>query len=263
MDSISPRFYDPTRYAELFAAEDRHFWFRARNRAILALVASITADFPAGYRALEVGCGTGNTLRTLVQACPGGLVVGMDLFSEGLHHARMRTAFPLVQADMQAAPFRARFQLIGLFDVLEHLPDDERALADLHGLLRPGGALVMTVPAHPSLWSYHDDAAGHRRRYRSDALRAKLGAAGYEVEYLSEYMMSMLPLIWLRRLPTLLRRRALSPECVRSLRARELDTPGLVNALLSAVLGQEARAIARRWHLPVGSSIIAVARRGC
>ena len=260
-ESISPQFYDPARYADLFAAEDRHFWFRARNRAILALVQSITADFPEGYRVLEVGCGTGNTLRTLERASHGGIVVGMDLFAEGLRYARARTSCPLVQGSLQAAPFRVCFQLIALFDVLEHLPDDERVLADLYGLLQPGGALVVTVPAHPSLWSYHDEAAGHRRRYESDDLRAKLASAGYHVDYLTEYMLGMLPLIWLRRLPALMRRRPLSTQRVRSLRAQELNAPPLVNGILNFVLAQEARAIARRRRLPAGSSIIALARR--
>lgn len=260
MEASPAAFYNPARYAELFAAEDRHFWFRARNRAIRALLKPIIADLSDGYAVLEIGCGTGNTLRAFAEACTGGMVVGMDLFAEGLSYARMRVSCPLVQASIQAPPFRARFQLVGLFDVLEHLPDDKRVLRDIYNLLQPGGSLVLTLPAHPSLWSYHDEAAGHRRRYEAGDLCSKLNAVGYRIEYVTEYMMSMLPLIWLRRLPKL-RYSTMSAERVRELRAQELSVPPVINRILDVVLGLEAAIIARRWSLPIGGSIIALARR--
>src|SRR5690349_10563409 len=87
--------YEPAYFAQLFAIEDRHFWFRARNRVLGRLVAGLTRGLPPGYRVLEVGCGTGTVLHTLEQACPAGTVIGMDLFAEGLAFARRRTTCPL------------------------------------------------------------------------------------------------------------------------------------------------------------------------
>src|SRR5882672_9147751 len=127
--------YDPVFFAGLCAVEDRHFWFRARNQVISALTSQAVATLSPGYRVLEVGCGDGNVLRFLERACPTGEVVGMDLYSEGLKYARTRTSCHLVQGDASRSPFGKRFQVIGIFDVLEHLPDDERILRDIWELL--------------------------------------------------------------------------------------------------------------------------------
>lgn len=101
---IAHRSYDPAYFASLFAIEDQHFWFRARNRIISILVSQITAGLGSGYRILEVGCGTGNVLRLLEQICPRGVVMGVDLFAEGLHYARRRVSCPLVQGDIHMLP---------------------------------------------------------------------------------------------------------------------------------------------------------------
>jgi SAM-dependent methyltransferase len=252
--------YDPARFAPLFAVEDRHFWFRARNRVIAAVLEDVTADLGPALRVLEVGCGTGNTLRVLTAATPGATVVGMDLYREGLEYARQRAACPLVRGDMRAPPFGVRFDLIGLFDVLEHLPDDRQALADLRRMLKVGGALVLTVPAHAWLWSYHDLAAGHRRRYAPGDLRERLNSAGFETEYLTQYMTGMVPLIWLRRAALFLRKDPLPAAAVENLRARELRVPPALNRVMDVLLGPERHLISRRRVLPIGASIIALAR---
>lgn len=242
--------YDPSFFAPLSAVEDRHFWFRSRNRAIAAVIAPQLRELPSGYRVLEVGCGTGNVLRTLEQACRDGLVVGMDLFSEGLEHARLRSHCPLVQADLQAPPFRAGFDIIGLFDVLEHLADDAGALRGLRSMLQPGGRVVLTVPAHQWLWSYFDVLSCHQRRYSARQLRGALVSAGYAVEYLSPYMLSILPLMWLQR--------RLKPDP----RAEgDLQVRPMVNRVLSWLLSLELPALARHSRLPAGASLVAVARR--
>lgn len=255
--------YDPSYFAPLFAVEDRHFWFRARNRVIATLVSQVTADLPPGFRILEVGCGTGNTLRVLQQACPRSIVVGMDLFAEGLHYARQRTSCPLVQGDLHAPPFEAQFELIGLFDVLEHLPDDLQVLRDLRPLLAREGVLLLTVPAHQSLWSYFDQASRHCRRYEPVELESKLIRAGYQVEYITQYMASIFPLVWLeRRLASLVDQHlAGGAGRTHDLAARELRIMPVVNDLLALLLAQEARLIARRRRLPIGTSLLVIARQ--
>ena len=141
------RSYDPAFFQLLFEVEDRHFWFRSRNRIIAAWVKRLTSELTPGFRVLEIGCGTGNVLRVLDQVCPSGTVVGMDLFAEGLKYAQQRTSAALVQGDMHHPPFASQFDIIGLFDVLEHLPDDRQVLRDLKGMLRENGTLLLTVPA--------------------------------------------------------------------------------------------------------------------
>jgi len=247
--------YDPSYFAPLAAVEDRHFWFRARNRSIAALVTSLTSRLPDGYRVIEVGCGTGNVLGALDSVCGRGFVVGMDLFAEGLAFARRRTTRPLVRGDVSAPPFGSRFDLIGLFDVLEHLEDDRRVLRDLHAMLVPGGRLLLTVPAHPTLWSYFDEESGHRRRYRAVELRRKLAESGYQVDYCTPYMAAVLPLLWLgRRLTGWLNGRSNRERAARDLRV----TP-VLNELLDWLLAPEAPRIGRFQTLPFGASFLAVA----
>jgi SAM-dependent methyltransferase len=255
--------YDPAYFARLFEIEDRHFWFRARNRVITTFVRQITSRLAPGYRMLEVGCGTGNVLRFLPDACPDGTVIGMDLFAQGLHFARQRTGSPLVQGDIHANPFGEQFELIGLFDVLEHLPDDIQVLEDVHRLLAPGGVLLLTVPAHRSLWSYFDEASHHCRRYELRELQAKLKRTGYQVGYISEYMMSIFPLVWLgRRLAARGKsKRGSSAARTDDLAMDELRVRPLVNEVLAWVLALEARYLARRRRLPVGTSVVAIAHK--
>ena len=96
--------YDPDHFAALFAVEDRHFWFGARNLALTTVIQQLITRLPAGYRVLEIGCGTGNTLRVLKHACAAArVIVGLDLFEEGLVFARRRTQLPLVRARIEHA----------------------------------------------------------------------------------------------------------------------------------------------------------------
>src|SRR2546421_11627389 len=113
---------------QLFDAEDRHFWFRARNTVIGRVVGGLVQGLRPGYRVLEVGCGNGNVLRVLERVCADGEVVGMDLVEEKLTFARRRTRCTLRQGDLYRLPDEEPFDLIGMFDVLEHLPDDRGAL---------------------------------------------------------------------------------------------------------------------------------------
>jgi hypothetical protein len=147
-----------------------------------------------------------------------------------------------------------------MFDVLEHLPDDGGILRGLNRLLKPGGALLLTVPAHMSLWSYFDISSCHCRRYERAELASKLSETGFRVEYLTEFMISLFPLVWSgRRLKG--GKRPINRERADAKTANELKViPGL-NGLLKAVLSLEATAVTRRWRLPKGTSLLAIARK--
>ncbi len=256
--------YDPSHFSRLFAIEDRHFWFRTRKDIITTLASQITSGLPPGYRVLEVGCGTGNILRALEETCPCGFVVGMDLFAQGLRYARQRTSCPLVQGDMRMSPFGKQFDLIGLFDVLEHQADDQQMLRDVYTLLTLGGRLLLTVPAHPFLWSYFDKASKHCRRYKLSELERKLLGTGFQVEYLTQYMAVIFPLVWLWRwLAAVIDRRPAGDEArSHGLAGRELQIIPVINKMVGLLLAQEARLVARRFALPFGTSLLAIARKG-
>jgi SAM-dependent methyltransferase len=246
-------------------AEDRHFWFRGRRRVIATLATQLVKSLAPGYRVVELGAGNGGVLRTLQDVCSRGFVAGMDISLEGLRRARRRATCPLVCGDVRHSPFRRPFHLVGLFDVLEHLADDAGVLAGVYSMLEPGGALLLTVPAGRSLWSHADEAAGHYRRYEPGELVASLEAAGFVVEYATPFMAAVHPLMWLGRRLAGARARLSgagdSPAARLRMAASELRiVPGL-NALMTAALFAEAKLIARRRTLPIGTSLIAIARR--
>lgn len=254
--------YDPAVYEPLVKVEEHHFWFRARNRVIGALAAQVAEQLSPGYRVLEVGCGTGNVLRTLTDACPTGTVVGMDLFADGLRFARARLPNALlVRGDVLHPPFAERFEIVGMFDVLEHLEDDLGALRALRLLVADGGTLILTVPAGRALWSYFDEASRHVRRYEIEELADKLTRTGFEVEFLSPYMGILYPMLWLgRRLAGGDHQPGADPELTRRLFDRELHVNPVAGAALGVMLRLERPWLLRRRRLPIGSSLIAIAR---
>jgi len=255
---LSPGGYDPSFFARLAAVEDEHFWFRARNELILRTVAHLAASLPCHARIAEIGCGTGNVLRWLRQACPGCLVVGVDMCHEGLRYAKERTDCFLVQAEIRSLPFSHAFHLIGVFDVLEHVADDREALRRLRGVLVDRGWLIVTVPARVSLWSYFDDASGHCRRYSRKQLAERLHEAGFQLQFESEFMAPLLPAVWLwRKIIGAILHRGSPPKKAAFGELRIV--PG-INGLLTWLLRAEARRIARGHRSPFGVSLLAVAR---
>lgn len=242
--------YDPAHFAKLAEVEDQHFWFCARRRVIAAILAPLVADLPEGYRVLEMGCGTGDVLRVLESVCARGRVVGADLYDEGLAVARQRVRCALVRTDMRRFAFDEPFDVVCVFDVIEHLEDDAAALRDLHRTTQSGGLLIVTVPAYMALWSYFDEAAGHCRRYTPRDLHQRITDAGFEVCHLTPFMCPLAPLMWLGRRVN----RTHQPR--HDLRI----VPG-VNALLKAALALERPALRRGAVLPWGTSLLAVARR--
>ena len=165
---------------------------------------------------------------------------------------------PLVQGDVRKSPFGKTFQVIGIFDVLEHIPDDNRILVDLWELLENGGTLLLTVPANPSLWSYFDELAGHCRRYEAGGLRSKLEKAGFAIEYLTPFMASLSPLMWLSRA---FRAKKAANADAKALLEQELRVVPVLNEILAWALSWETRWLAKRRQLPFGSSLLAVARK--
>lgn len=252
---------DDLLFRELVAAEDRHFWFVARNKIIGAVLRRATRSLPAGFRTLEIGCGSGNVLRLLEKIGGTQNVVGMDMIAGGLRYARQRTHCALLQGDMHAPPFATQFHLIGMFDVIEHLTDDIRALTSARALLAPGGKLLLTVPADMSLWSYADEFAGHQRRYNRPQFGEKLMAVGFRVDYLSYFMATTYPIMWLKRRVTAWTHRTHSPKEARDLFLAELRPVPIVNGILRWLAEREASLIAARRVLPFGTSLLAVATR--
>jgi SAM-dependent methyltransferase len=252
--------YDPRYFEPLFAAEEKHFWFIARNKVICAMVKKALTDWTDPVHMLEVGCGTGNVLRQLEKEFPEAVLLGMDLFLEGLRLARTRVSCPLVQADLAFPPFSKPFDLVGLFDVLEHITEDRSVLDQLYRVVKPGGWLLITVPANPNLWSYFDIASHHVRRYALEELNSKVSLAGFELEFTSPYIAATYPIVWLNR-RTKGDAGSVEDASVHRQAEDELKIIPVVNDIFRGILGMEANWLSQGNHLPFGSSLVLLARR--
>lgn len=237
-------------FQDLFELEAGNFWFRARNRLIVWAVGRYAETSGA---LLEIGCGTGFVLSALVQAYPWSTVVGTERFAEGLAFARQRVpGVELVQMDARDIRAPGTFDVVGAFDVLEHITEDTEVLQQVSRVLKPDGVLVLTVPQHPWLWSAVDDYSFHVRRYTASELHAKLADAGFQVCLSTSFVTALLPVMWVSRH----RNQAASfdPHA-------EYRLSPVLNWLLERVLGAERALIRLGIRLPVGGSRLVVARR--
>ena len=252
--------YDPHYFDTLIEVEDRHFWFVTRRRVILDVLRRALHGLQ-DRRLFDIGCGSGGLLRFL--AAQGVPIAGAcDAYLESLEIVRRRIAAPLVLVDEgRLPPLGPGHDLISLFDVLEHIDDDRGTLRFLHSILAPGGALILTVPAHPFLFDEMDELARHRRRYQRAELREKLVGAGFKILVLSHFMSPLVPpLVAVRWLG----RRLFGRRPSHARRRVEFRVVPVINGLLKGLLSLE-----RSWirlvpsvPIPFGSSLVAVAVRG-
>jgi SAM-dependent methyltransferase len=245
--------FDPELFRRYAQVEAGNFWFRSRN-ALLQKV--MRRHFPQAANILEIGCGTGFVLANIRATYPAARLSGSDIFTEGLGFAKQRVpSATLFQMDATAIPFREEFDLVGAFDVLEHIEDDELALAQIHAACRSGGGVIFTVPQHPSLWSRMDEYAHHKRRYTRAGLLGKMEKAGFRVRYATSFVTLLLPVMWLSRL---LQRNAPPVE--------DGMDPGLkihplLNAAFGAVMAFERGLLSLGITLPAGGSLLVVAEK--
>lgn len=239
---------EKSEYARMEAVEAGHWWFRAK-RAYVTQVLQWYGPKP-GASVLDVGCGTGAVMQ-LAQTL-GYTAHGIDMSPDALAYCEAKKlSVTLSTAEAIAYP-DASFDVVVALDVLEHVPDHEAAVREIARVLKPGGIFVATVPAHPKLWSYHDVALHHVRRYRQAELVNVLNSA-LRVEYCS----------WIHAV-------ILGPAAVRRLFIKKAGATGEsdvqpASRLVSLVFGL-AYALERVWwrtfkRLPFGLSLIAVARK--
>ena len=188
--------FNPERLKRIARMESEHFWFVGRRAVLQRWLRRIA--LPAEGLMVDAGCGTGWTVRWL--ADQGFHVMGVDLFMDGLRGSKSHMpSLTLVQGDARRLPLRAgSVSAVLLLDVLEHLEDHE-ALQEAQRVLRPGGWLLLSVPALPWLWSARDREAGHRRRYTATMLRDRLREAGFHIVDMRFYMFLLFPLILVSR----------------------------------------------------------------
>ena len=234
------------RMAEL---DQHHWWFIARRRILKALIERVVRP-PEQARILEVGCGTGHNIPMLKAF---GKVEASELDRSARALANKRHPRTVKEARLPDLSMfeRNAYHLIALLDVLEHVPDDLASLRAIHRRLKPGGALLLTVPANPWMWSAHDVAHHHFRRYSKRELARVIREAGFEVQLLSFFNTLLFPLVAAARIAGKITRKESADDSL----------PGAtVNAMLQKIFGLEAGMVGRT-PMPFGVSLVAVVRR--
>lgn len=238
-------------FAELAQREVGNFWFEARNTIIMR---TLRRFFPQLRSFLEIGCGTGFVLNGVVRAFPGARLMGTEIFIAGLPFAAARLpSASFAQMDARRLPYAAEFDVVGAFDVIEHIEEDVEALENLKRAVKPGGGVIVSVPQHKWLWSEIDKQSFHFRRYEKRELHEKIESVGLEVVYSTSFVSLLLPLMLLSR-----RRNSEGSEFDAG---REFRIGPAVNASLRSVMAIESLLLATGLTLPVGGSRLVVAKR--
>lgn len=228
-----------------------HFWYKERSNLIKALCGHILTG-KGRKRFLEVGCGTGSVLSVFEQL--GFRVTGIDINAKALAYARRKTHGRLICTPFLSFQSALRFDVIGMFDVLEHQRDDMAFLKKCHTLLRPNGYLFISVPACSWVWSSIDVISGHKRRYDKDGLVEKLEKAGYTVRFINYWNVLLFGWYFLWRL------QFLYTSGDSDVNRYVATPPSCINALCAALLSLERRVIFS-MPFPVGSSLFLVAQK--
>jgi SAM-dependent methyltransferase len=235
--------------AEMYAVESRHWWYAGKRVLFKRLLRRRLAS--GASRMLDVGCGTG---AVAVDFERYGRVFVCDRSREALAFARSRGVRDPVACDATHIPFADRsFDLVLAFDVIEHVEDDREMLCELKRVLRPGGAVAIHVPAWPSLWSRHDEALEHKRRYTRRRLARVIDESGLTTEYLGWASTTIF-------VPALLVRAARRSRGSTDQGQDIFALPGPLNAAMLSVYRAEA-ALAAATGLPFGLSLAAIAAR--
>jgi SAM-dependent methyltransferase len=234
-------------YQQMAELDDRHWWYRARRR-ILAELIRREGQLPPNAQILEIGCGTGHNLAMLGQF---GHVDALELDDEMRALSEKRLGRKIMRSplpELAEVPDR-HYDLIGTFDVIEHIDDDAAALAAIATKLKPGGKFMMAVPAHQWMWTAHDVANHHKRRYSKRALKALIDNSPMRLDKIGYFNSLLFPL-------------AIAERAASKLRGKDNGDvklpPAPLNTALESVFAAE-RYLVGRLPLPPGLSLFAVA----
>lgn len=244
----------PSELRKLFRLEDTYWWFVARRELVRELLLKYRATLPASLRILDIGCGGGAALAVFSQL---GRAIGLDRSEEALRLSRSRGQFPLICGNADCLPLAdASADVVTALDVLEHVRDHAAAVTEMARVCKPGGITVITVPAYRSLWSEHDEALDHYRRYRAGEVRRLVEQAGLRVLKLSYCITALLPVIFAFRTA----QKLFGPPNRGRPKTALRPLPRLPNRMLIGLLRLET-AWLLRMPLPFGVSVVCAAQK--
>ena len=233
-------------YEKLYRLEENYWWWVGKRRIVKSILDKSKLD--SGL-VLDVGCGTGANFKHPTEHKQ---VISLDSSNDALNFCKMRGVQNLIQGDAENLPFKDDvFDLVTACDLLEHV-DDNKTMTGFYRVLKPNGSLAVTVPAFRFLWSKHDQALGHRRRYNRSQLSAIIEANGFTIQKISYWNFFLFIPIGARRLSNRIVNRQKVESDVKKL-------PSIINGFLSAILRIESYIITN-LNLPFGISLVCIAK---
>lgn len=242
-------YYPAYVYINLAQVESNFWWFRARNALILWVLQKKISSFSTFF---EIGCGTGFVLEAIAKEFPHARMEGGEYFAEAFAYAKARVPRAhFRQLDITALPETNSYELIGIFDVLEHIEKDSLAIFNIASALIHKGYVLITVPQHLWLWSSADEQACHVRRYTRKELFSKLEVAHLHVVYASSFVSFLLPFMFFSRLFRKKNEDILA----------EFNLPAWLNNILKFIMDIEFFLLRIGIRFPFGGSLICLAQK--
>lgn len=239
-------------FDELARFEEGNFWFRARNKIIIWTLHHYVPRFSTF---LEVGCGTGFVLSGIAKSFPAARLTGSEIYTDGLKYAARRLpSVKLIQMDARRIPFVDQFDVVGAFDVLEHIKKDTSVLEQTYNSLRKKGILIITVPQHKWLWSKSDQYAFHERRYAAAEIEDKVKTAGFQIIRSTSFVTSLLPAMLVSRLYWRFSHKEFNP-------AAELHIDSKLDFMFEKMIDLELLGIKHGANYPIGGSRLIVSQK--
>ena len=254
--------YHPDALKILAEFEEKNFWHQSRNLVLKKILKKYTGNQPVNF--LEVGCGNGIVLNALTEL-KNFTLTGSDIYLSGLQFARSYIpSIKFIQLDARNIPFQNEYDVIGCFDVLEHIDEDFKVISEMSKALKKNGYLFITVPQYQWMWSEIDLIDRHKRRYTKHDISKKIADANLQIVYTNCFAFTVFPIMVLSRL---FRLRKYKPNSGKSQpddkkpEYPELDIPDYLNHFFRLLMRFDEWLIGKNVKLPFGGSIVLVAKK--
>lgn len=248
--------YPSSGFDVTFEVESKSFWVRSRARIICKYLEKLLKNSKSKF--LEIGCGTGYNLSELSKNNNFNLT-GSEVYLNGLKYAKSKLPqLNFIQLDATHIPFHDEFDIIGSFDVLEHIEEDQKAISGIYQALNKTGYFILTVPQYMFLWSRLDEMVNHKRRYSRIEIRSKLEKSGFKIVFLSSFVFVLFPLMLIQRL---INNKKNTTKTFHEEFTEQVYFPPWINWIFDKIMKIDEFLILKGLSLPFGGSLFVVAQK--